>query len=65
MGLYIRMVLYAVCAGLAGYGLATFDPAAGTITIQVDELAKIIGGGLGYLATFYAGRVAKSKGGAT
>lgn len=63
--LAIRMILYAICAGAAGYGLATFDPAAGTLTIQVDELAKIIGGIAGFLGTFYASRVAKRNGGNT
>lgn len=63
--LYVRMIFYALCAGLAGYGVATFDPAAGTVTIQIDELAKIIVGVVGYIGTFVASRVAKKNGGAT
>ena len=65
MSLYIRMALYAICAGLAGYGFASFDPAAGTVTIQVDEVAKMIAGAAGFIATFLASRIAKSKGGPT
>lgn len=63
--LYVRMVLYALSAGLAGYGVATFDPTAGTLTIQLDELAKIVTGIVGFIGTFAASRIAKKNGGAT
>ena len=59
--LYIRMALYALCAGAAGYGLATFDPQAGTVTFQIDELAKMLGGAAGFVATFIASRYAKHR----
>ena len=63
--LYIRMALYLIGGALAGYGLATFDPEAGTITFQIDALAQIIVGFTGYVGTFRASRIAKKRGGAT
>ena len=65
MSLYIRMVLYALSAGAAGYGLATFDPTTGTVTIQLDTLAQVLGGIATFVGTFIASRVAKRNGGAT
>ncbi len=69
MSLAIRMIFYFVGAALAGYGLATFDPQAGTLTISLHRLSDLIGGaGLAvgggglYLATFAFSRVAKRLG---
>lgn len=61
MMLYVRMALYAICAGMAGYGLATFDPQAGTLTIDLEQLAQIVGGAAGFVATFIASRFAKNR----
>lgn len=57
MGLFIRMVLYLLFGGMAGYGLGTFDGEAGTMTINVDGLATAIAGVFGYLGTFFVGRI--------
>jgi hypothetical protein len=65
MALYIRMLIYALSAGAAGYGLATFDPLTGTVSFQIDDLAQIVGGALTFVGTFLAGRIAKRNGGAT
>lgn len=65
MMLLIRMILYAVSAGAAGYGLAQYDPAAGTITVEVDALAQMIGGAITFMGTFWASRIAKARGGKT
>lgn len=65
MSLYIRMALYALFAGVAGFGFATFDWEAGTVTFQIDEIAQMLGGAVGFVGTFWASRIAKKKGGAT
>jgi len=65
MMLFIRMVLYALSAGLAGYGVGTYDATAGTLTLHLDQLAEIIAGAGAFLATFAASRIAKARGGAT
>lgn len=65
MGLAIRMVLYAVSAFLGGYGFATFDENAMTLTINLEQLSVLLMGGVVYLGTFIAGRWAKAKGGKT
>lgn len=65
VALYIRMILYALSAGAAGYGLGTFDPEAGTVTFQIDTLAQVLGGAAAFVGTFLAGRIAKRNGGAT
>lgn len=65
MMLYIRMFLY-LCAGvLAGQGIAVFDPEAGTVTFQIDQLSAALAGLATFAGTFFASRVAKSRGGAT
>lgn len=65
MMLFIRMVLYAVFAALAGQGVLLFDDAAGTVTFRVEDLALLIGGAAGYVLTFIGSRIAKAKGGRT
>lgn len=65
MMLFIRMMLYALSAGAAGYGIGTYDAEAGTLTLQLDQLATVIGGAGTFLATFWASRIAKRRGGAT
>lgn len=59
--LYVRMALYAVFSAMAWNGFITFDPEAGTVTFQIDQLIQIIGGVGGYLATFAASRWAKHR----
>lgn len=63
--LYIRMALYLIGGALAGYGLATFDPEAGTITFQIDALAQALSGLATFLGTFWVSRIAKKRGGVT
>lgn len=65
MSLYIRMALYALSAGAAGYGLATFDPTTGLLTIDLNQFAQVLGGIVTFIGTFIAGRIAKRNGGAT
>ena len=65
MALYIRMILYFVSALIAGQGVAVFDATAGTLTIDLKSVEAAAGGFLTFVGTFIAGRVAKSKGGAT
>lgn len=65
MGLFVRMVLYAVFAFLGGYGFATFDENAMTLTINLEQLTIVVTGAAAYIGTFIAGRIAKAKGGKT
>lgn len=66
MGLYIRMIFYAISAGMAGFGFAAYDPVAQTLTIKLDLAAELMAGGVAaFLATFAAGRIAKKHGGTT
>ena len=57
MGLLIRMVLYLIGGILAGYGFAEFDNASGVLTVDMNQLAKIIGGLVTFTGTFAAGRM--------
>ena len=65
MSLYIRMALYLVFGVLAGQGLIVFDQSAGTVTFRVEDLALLASGGVGFVATFIASRVAAMRGGKT
>jgi hypothetical protein len=65
MMLTVRMVLYFFFGALSSQGLDIFDPATGLISIHVEELATVISGLLGFIATFAASRLAKQKGGLT
>lgn len=65
MMLLIRMALYALSAGLAGYGIGTYDTDAGTLTLQLDQMAEVITGAATFVGTFWVSRMAKRRGGAT
>ena len=65
MGLFIRMMLYAIFSNLAGEGIVLFDHQTGTVTFQIDDLILFGGGVFGFVSTFVAGRRAKAKGGLT
>ncbi len=65
MVLYIRMILYFLFPLVAGQGHGVFDPEAGTLTIQINSVAPVVAGAVGFLGTFAAGRWAKVRGGFT
>lgn len=65
MGLAIRMLIYAASAGLAGYGFGVHDAAAGTLTIDLNQTAAIVGGVVAFAGTFVSSRIAKRNGGQT
>lgn len=65
MGVYIRMIVYALAAGAAALGIATYDPVAQTITFDLNSLSLVIGGAVAYVGTFVTGRVFKAKGGSS
>lgn len=65
MMLLVRMVLYALSAGLAGYGIGTYDAGAGVYSVSLDQLSEVITGAGAFVATFAASRIAKRRGGAT
>ncbi len=65
IGLFIRMALYLGGAFVAGQGWATFNPDAGTLTIQLDPLVEVLAGLAVFGGTFAASRVVKKKGGKT
>lgn len=61
IGLPIRMALYAVFAGLAGYSIGEFSD-AGVYSISVDQLLELALYAIGYAATFLMSRYAKMRG---
>ena len=65
MFLFIRMVIYVIAVPLAAYIGGTYDPVTNTLTIDLNALAEILFGLATAAGTFYAGRVAKAKGGMT
>lgn len=67
MMLTVRMILYALFAGLASQGIGVFDPAAETLTLtlQVESVAAVVTGALGFVGTFVSSRIAKAWGGVT
>ena len=65
MALAIRMILYAVSAFIAGMGWASFDEGAGTLTVNLDDIATIAAGAVTFAGTFIASRWAKARGGKT
>ena len=65
MGLYIRMVLYFLFAGLAGFGIGQYDAQAEIYSISVDQTVALIAPILGFVGTFISSRIAKGRGGAT
>lgn len=40
---YIRLIAYSIGGMIAAMGLGTFDPEAGTLTLQLDEIAQAVG----------------------
>ena len=65
MGLFFRMALYLVFAGLAGAGVGSFEQATGDFTVNADDLALTLLGLAGYAGTFVWSRIAKRRGGLT
>lgn len=65
MMLLIRMVLYAIGAGLAGYGLGTYNGETGDLTINLFALEEVIYGVAIFAGTFLTSRIAKARGGQT
>ena len=63
--LILRMIIYALTAGLAGYGFGTYDAQSHVYTVQVDQLAEIFGGAAGFVGTYIVSRIAKRRGGKT
>jgi len=65
MALYIRMALYFLFGSLAGQGWLEWDAVNKTVLISVDDMVPALMGGLGFIGTFFASRVAAARGGAT
>lgn len=64
--LAVRVLLYLIAVPLAAWPFVAVDPAAGTITIHLSDLAVAAsGGGVIGGATFVWSRIAKMRGGAT
>lgn len=61
MMLYVRMMIYAGSALLAGQGLAIYDADAGTITFDLEHVGVVATGGLTFLATFVSSRFSKAR----
>ena len=59
------MALYLASGMIAGMGFASFDDAAGTLTVNIDDMATILGGLVTFAGTFVVGRFAKARGGKT
>ena len=51
---YIRVALYVVSSMAAAGGFGTFDPEAGTLTLNLDELALAVGAGGAVSAAVFA-----------
>ena len=65
MALLIRMALYFLSALIAGQGVAIFNPDAGTLTFDLENVATFVGGTLTFVGTYVVGRYAKARGGLT
>jgi hypothetical protein len=65
MFLFVRMALYFVFAGLAGFGFGELDTTGSYFTVSLDQAAEIIVGVIGFIGTYIASRVAKARGGKT
>jgi hypothetical protein len=61
MFLFLRMVLYFVGGALAGQGIGVWDEAAGTLTIQVDNLVPVLWGIAINVGTFITSRFATQR----
>lgn len=57
----IRMVLYFIFAGLSGNGVGTFIEDSSVYSIDVDSLAVVVAGAIGFVITFITSRFAKKK----
>lgn len=70
MFLYVRMAVYLISGALTGMGYGTLSEtsycwAASTSCIDLEAVTQMILGLVTFAGTFWAGRIAKSKGGAT
>ena len=61
MFLLIRMALYAVSSFLAGYGYAVYDAEAGTLTLNLDQIATFIVSAAVFIGTFVTSRFARRR----
>ena len=51
---YIRVVLYALAGFIASAGFGTFDQEAGTLTLDVDQLALAVPAALAFAGGVFA-----------
>lgn len=65
IALLIRYLLYPLAGAIAALGFATYDQAAGTLTIDLNGLSGILAGGAVYAGTVVWSQLARRKGGAT
>lgn len=63
--LYLRMLFYAIFAGLAGAAIGDFDSFSGVYSISIEQVVDVVGPMVGFVVTFIFSRVAKVRGGAT
>lgn len=63
--LYVRIALIAFFGSVAEKGIGVWDPVAGTLTLQVDDMTSLFIGVAGIVVTFLWGRIAKRAGLAT
>lgn len=61
MSLVIRMVLYAFFTTLSNQGVDIYDPQTDRISFQVEDLALVLTGVIGFILTFISSRFAKVK----
>lgn len=65
IALMIRYLLYPAAGALVTLGFATFDRAAGTITIDLNALSAILAGFVVYVGTVLWSMIARRGGGKT
>ncbi|MCJ8139334.1 hypothetical protein [Falsirhodobacter halotolerans] len=61
MFLIIRMALYTASSFLAGYGYAVHDAEAGTLTLNLDQIATFLGSAVVFIGTFITSRFARRR----
>lgn len=61
MSLAIRMMLYALFAGLASLGVVEFDHQSGDVAFNIYSWELAATGLVGYVVTFVSSRYAKVK----
>lgn len=61
MSLAVRMLLYALFAGLASLGVVEFDHQTGDVAFNIYSWELAATGIVGYVATFVTSRFAKVK----